>query len=350
MAVVYLLWGSTYIAIDVALTTMPPMLLMAARFVIAGGVLYVWAARRAGARHHRPTLRQWGHSLVTGGAMLVGGTGLISLAMVSISAGTAALLSATVPVWLALFARVFLRDRLPGLAWFGLGLGLVGVAVLVDPGGGGFGGMGLAVLGAMAWAAGSLRSRVRPMPAGPLIAAAMEMIAASVVFVAMGLALGEHHRLDLQALDVSSLLSLLYLITAGSVVAFTAYRWLLSNAPTPLVGTHAYVNPIVAVLLAWALLGERLEGRALIAAGAILISVMLVVSARPNVPVPAQATSGGDVFAGTSRWRRAGRHVLLLPSRTRAAWRPAPRVRRSSPRWAQHPHYGEAPEEHREPT
>ncbi len=317
MGTVYLLWGSTYIAMDVALRTIPPMLLMAVRFAIAGGVLYAWAIRRGDRHQDRPTLRHWWHTTLTGGLMLVGGTGLIGLAMVTLGAGTAALLSATVPVWLALFARIAFRDRLPMMAWVGLALGLVGVGVIVDPSGGHLGGMVLTILGAMAWAGGSLRSRVSPAPARPLVAASMEMLGASVLFLVLAVVLGEPARLDLAALDLATVASVIYLITAGSLVAFTAYRWLLSNAATSLVSTHAYVNPVVAVVLAWALLGERLEGRALVAAAIILVSVMLVVWARPHEPVPAQATSGGDVFAGTPRWRRAGRHLVRIPSRTR---------------------------------
>lgn len=316
MAVVYLLWGSTYIAMEVSLRSIPPMLLMTIRFAIAGGVLYAWAIRRGDRRNDRPTLRQWAHTTMTGGVMLVGGTGLIGFAMVTLGAGTAALLSATVPVWFALFARLAFRDRLPVMAWVGLLLGLVGVGVIVDPAGGHLGGMVLAILGAMAWAGGSLRSRVAPAPARPLVAASMEMLGASVLFLVLAIALGEPAAMDLAQLDLAAVAGLAYLTTAGSLVAFTAYRWLLSNASTSLVGTHAYVNPVVAVLLAWLLLGERLEGRALVAAAIILVSVMLVVRARPHEPVPAQMTSGGDVFAGTPRWRRAGRHLVRVPSQT----------------------------------
>lgn len=329
MAIVYLVWGSTYVAIDVAMTTIPPMLLMAVRFAVAGALLYAWAIRRGDRHRDRPTLRQWWHAAVTGGTMLVGGTGLISLAMVWIGAGTAALLSATVPVWMALFARTVFGDRLTRLAWVGLTIGLVGVAVLVDPSGGQTVGIVLALLGAMAWAAGSLRSRVAPAPARSLVAAAMEMLGASVVFLVVGVALGEPARLDLAAVDLASVVSFGYLVVAGSLVAFTAYRWLLANAPTPVVGTHAYVNPIVAVLLAWGLLGQRLEGRALVAAAIILLSVMLVVLGRPGEPVPAQATSGGDVFVGSSRWRRLGRRIGRLPARARSQVRP--RVGRYGP-------------------
>ena len=329
MATVYLVWGSTFIAIDVAMDTIPPMTLMAVRFALAGAALYVWASRRGDRVGDRPTPRQWAGSTVTGGAMLVGGTGLVALAMVWIGAGTAALLTATVPVWLALFARAIYGDRLSVRAWLGLGVGLLGVGVLVDPSGGQFGGMLLAVLGAMAWAAGSLRSRVASAPSRPMVAASMEMLGASMIFLLVGIALGEPARLNLGAVSPVAWASLAYLVTAGSIVAFAAYRWLLSNASTSLVGTHAYVNPVVAVLLAWALLGDRLTLRTLISGAVILVSIVLVITGRPGEPVPAQATSGADVFAGEGRWRRAGRRLGRMPAVGRLYVSPgAPQYRR----------------------
>lgn len=329
LAVVYVIWGSTYLAIDVAMTTVPPMLLMAVRFALAGALLYVWAARRGDRVGDRPTPRQWVGSAFTGGMMLVGGTGLVALAMVYIGAGTAALLTATVPVWLALFARAIYGDRLSVRAWIGLAIGLVGVGFLVDPAGGQLGGMLLAVLGAMGWAAGSLRSRVASAPSRPMVAASMEMLGASVIFLLLGIAMGEPGRLDLAGIGVGSWVSLVYLVTAGSLVAFVAYRWLLSNASAALVGTHAYVNPIVAVLLAAAFLGERLTGRALVAGGIILVSIVLVITGRPGEPVPAQATSGADVFAGEGRWRQARRRLGRMPAVGRLYVSPgAPQYRR----------------------
>ncbi len=329
LAIVYVVWGSTYIAIDVAVASIPPMTLMAGRFALAGLLLYVWASRRGDRAGDRPTLRQWAGAAFTGGTMLVAGTGLVAVAMVSIGAGTAALLTATVPVWLALFARAVFGDQLSVRAWIGLAIGLVGVGILVDPAGGQLGGMLLATLGAMGWAAGSLRSRVASAPSRPLVAAAMEMLGASVVFLIVGIALGEPARIDLSGIGMNAWIAVIYLITAGSLVAFTAYRWLLSHASMAMVGTHAYVNPIVAVLLAWAILGERLTGRTLVAGAVILVSIVLVITGRPGEPVPAQATSGGDVFAGERRWARAGRRLGRLPAVGRLYVAPgAPQYRR----------------------
>lgn len=329
MAIVYVVWGSTFIAIDVAIDTMPPMTMMGVRFALAGGMLYVWASRRGDRVGDRPTLRQWGGSTVTGGAMLFGGTGLVAFAMVWIGSGTAALMIATVPVWLALFARTVFGDRLSVRAWIGLGIGLVGVGLLVDPAGGQLGGMLLAMLGAMGWAAGSLRSRVASAPSRPMVAASMEMLGASAIFLLVGIALGEPARIDLAGISPIAWASLAYLVVAGSIIAFAAYRWLLANVSTSLIGTHAYVNPMVAVVLAWAILGDRITGRTLVAGAVILVSVVLVITGRPGEPVPAQATSGGDVFAGDGRWRRAGRRLGRMPSVGRLYVAPgAPQYRR----------------------
>jgi drug/metabolite transporter (DMT)-like permease len=316
LVAVYVIWGSTFLAIKVAVTTMPPFTMMAVRFLVAGGLLYLWASRRGDRRGDRPSLAQWRHAVLTGGMLLVGGTGLVSLAQTRIDSGTAALLTSTVPLWLALFGRTFLGERLSSRVWLGLLIGLVGVGLLVDPTGGGeLGPLVLVVLGAIGWAAGSLRSRVAPSPVRPLVAASMEMLGAALVFAVVGVASGEVARLDVAAIDGPSVLAFAYLTTAGSIVAFTAYSWLLRNATTSLVGTHAYVNPVVAVGLGWALAGEVVTGRTLVAGAVILGSVVLLITGRPGVPVPAQATSGGDVFAGRSRWRRIRPRVPALAPR-----------------------------------
>jgi drug/metabolite transporter (DMT)-like permease len=317
LVAVYGIWGSTFLAIKVAVDTMPPFAMMAVRFAIAGGVLYAWAARRGDHRGDRPTFAQWWQAVLTGGVLLVGGTGLVSLAQTRIDSGTAALLTSTVPLWLALFGRAFLGERLSGRAWLGLLVGLGGVGLLVDPRGGDeVGAMALVVLGAIGWAAGSLRSRVAPSPTRPLVAASMEMLGASFVFALVAGGTGELGRLELGAIDGASLAALAYLTTAGSIVAFTCYSWLLRNAPMSLVSTHAYVNPVVAVGLGWALAGELVTIRTLVAGGIVLGSVVLLVTGRPGVPVPAQATSGGDVFAGRARWRRIRRREPALAPRS----------------------------------
>lgn len=317
LSVVYLVWGSTYLAIELAISAIPPMLLMAVRFALAGATLYWWASRRGDRLGDRPTGRQWRNAVVTGSMLLVGGTGLVALSIEWISSGTAALIAATVPVWMALFGRVMFGDRLTSRATLGLVVGLFGIAILVDPAGGQVFGMLLALAGAVTWALGSMRSRIVAAPSRPLVAASMEMLGASVVFLIVALVRGEHLLIDIAAIDRSAIISVLYLTTAGSIVAFSAYRWLLLNVSSTLVGTHAYVNPVVAVALGWLVVGDQLTTRMLLAGGVVVVATALVVTGRPEVPVPAQPTSGGDAFAGVPRLRRTrivGRTVARAPA------------------------------------
>jgi drug/metabolite transporter (DMT)-like permease len=249
------------------------------------------------------------HAVLTGCMLLVGGTGLVTAAQVHLGSGMAALLCSTVPLWMALIARVRFGDRLRPRSWLGLAVGLAGVGTLVDPSGGKLVPMLVVLLGALSWAFGSLRSRTADVHTAPLVASAMEMLGAGAGFLVVGLALGEPGRVQLAAIDRSSLIALVYLITAGSIVAFTAYRWLLNNVATVLVGSHGYVNPVVAVGLGWAFAGELVTSRTLLGGGIVLCAVVLMVTSRPEQPVPAQATSGGDVFAGDRRWRLGTVHL-----------------------------------------
>jgi len=317
LAVVYVVWGSTYVAIDMAIAAVPPMLLMAARFALAGGVLFAWTRLRARGTVTPPTVRQWAEATLTGTLLLVGGTGLVALAMTWLATGTTALVAATVPVWMALFGRALFGDRLSTRATLGLSLGLLGIAVLVDPAGGQVTGLLVALAGAVAWAAGSMRSRIVSAPSRPLVAASMEMLGSVPGFLLLAGLRGEFGMVDVAAITSGTVLAFVYLVTAGSIVAFTAYRWLLAHASPTIVGTHAYVNPMVAVLLGWAVLGEQLTARMLVAGAIVVLSTGLVVTGRPNVPVPAQLTSGADVFVGVRRLRRVravGRRMSRVPA------------------------------------
>lgn len=313
---VYVVWGSTYLAIGVAVDTIPPFLMLAVRFSIAGAVLLAVTARQGGVRI------RWRHvrnATATGLLLLVGGTGLVTAAQTRIPSGTAALLCATVPLWLALLARARFGERLRLRAWIGLALGLGGVAILVDPRGGGeLWPLLLVLLGAVSWAVGSLHSRSSDPELPPLRAAALEMLGAAAGFAVVAVTLGELARFDVTVVDRASWMALLYLVTAGSLVAFTAYRYLLSHGSTTLVGSHGYINPVVAVLLGWALAGEVVTGRTLVGGAVVLVAVVLIVTGRPGEPVPAQPTSGGDVFAGSRRWHLdAARRLGRLPSKAR---------------------------------
>ncbi|MFU8840163.1 MAG: EamA family transporter [Nitriliruptoraceae bacterium] len=328
LAVVYLVWGSTYLAMSVVVTTVPPLLAMSVRFAVAGVLLLALARLRQPRGAWRPRPAELVQAVVTGVLLLVGGTGLVAVAQTRISSGLAALLASTVPLFLALFARVALGEHLSARAGAGLLVGLVGIVVLVDPGGGQLPAILLALLGAALWAAGSIRSRRRAGPRDAVLGAGVEMLAAAVVFCLLALLRGEPADLELTAVATSTWVALGYLTVAGSVVGYTAYAWLLRHARTAVVGTYAYVNPVVAVLLGWLVLGEAVTPRTVGAGLLVLTAVVLLVTGRPGVPVPAQVTSGADVFAG--RRRRLARAVR---QRTRVSRRgPARPIRPAAAR------------------
>lgn len=277
LATVYVVWGSTYAAILVALRWLPPLLMSSFRFALAGALLYA-VARRAGARS--PGLRGWVASAVAGVALLVLGNAGVAWAELRVDSGMAALLVATTPLWMVLADRVVSGARIERGAVAGLALGLVGVALLVGPAGGIDPVGGLAVLGcSVAWAAGSIFARGDRVPAHPLMGAGTQMLTASAVLAAGGAATGELGHLH--APSTGPALAFAYLVLVGSVVAYGAYTWLLrSGAPTALVSTYAYVNPVLAVMLGWAALGEPLGGRTIFAGTAIVGSVALIVTGR----------------------------------------------------------------------
>jgi drug/metabolite transporter (DMT)-like permease len=349
LAVVYLVWGSTYLAMSVVVTTVPPLLAMAVRFAVAGLLLLLLARLRRPRAAWRLRPGALGQAVVTGVLLLVGGTGLIAVAQTRISSGLAALLASTVPLFLALFARFALGEHLSVRAGAGLLVGLAGIAVLVDPGGGQLLAILLALLGSALWAAGSIRSRRRRGPDDAVVGAGIEMLGAALVFALLALLRGETTGLDVAAIATSTWVALGYLTVAGSVVGYTAYSWLLRHARTTVVGTYAYVNPVVAVALGWFVLGEAVTPRTILAGLLVLSSVALLVTGRPGVPVPAQVTSGADVFAGPrrGRLRRAVQHRVAVSRQAQGhpiqpdAARPAARVPRAA-RWHGAPRRGSA--------
>lgn len=287
-AAVYVLWGSTYLAIKFALESLPPFWMASSRFLIAGALLYVWARRRG---EPKPTRIHWRSAVVVGGLLLLGGNGGVVFAEQRVPSGLAALLVATVPLWMVMLDGAGRGWRRPPLqVLLGVALGLAGVALLVGPGhfAGGHGvdplGAGVLLLGALCWATGSLYSRRAPLPSSPLLGTAMEMLGGGACLAVAGLLSGEWHRLDLAAASPRSLLAVAYLVIFGSLVGFTAYVWLLRVCTPPLVATYAYVNPVVAVFLGWAFAGEPVTGRTLLAAAVIVGAVVLITTyrARPQ--------------------------------------------------------------------
>jgi drug/metabolite transporter (DMT)-like permease len=283
LATIYVVWGSTYLGIMVAIETLPPLLMSAARFLVAGAILYGFAVRAGDARGDRPTRGHWLAAAIVGGALLLAGNGGVALSEERIDSGVAALLVATIPLWMAVLDRVFYGGRLAWTGVLGLGVGLGGVALLVGPSGGG----GIDVVGALmaltaafAWAWGSLYARDASLPARPLVGAGMQMLAGGVLLTVAGIATGEVGEVDLAAVSTRSLLAVAYLVVVGSVIAYSAYVWLLKNASTALVSTYAYVNPVVAVVLGALFLAEPVTPRMLLAGLAIVASVALIVTAQ----------------------------------------------------------------------
>jgi drug/metabolite transporter (DMT)-like permease len=294
LAALYLIWGSTYLGIEVAMRTMPPLLMLSLRFLVAGAVLWLLVGRG-----QRPTLRHWRAAVMIGAALLLFGNGGVAIAQETIDTGTVALIVGSVPLWLALLDRVFLGQRLAPAAVAGLVVGFGGVAFLAGgAGGGSLGGAAVVLVGSLAWAGGSLYARRAPAPERPLAGAALQMLAGGVLLGLAGLARGEAGQFEPAAVSGESVLALVYLIAIGSLVGFSAYVWLLRNAPTSLVGTYAYVNPVVAVALGTLVLGESLGARVLLGGGAILAAVILIVSARP---IAAPAARSGAVAPSRAR-------------------------------------------------
>jgi len=273
LATIYLVWGSTYLAMRVTDRTMPPFLMSSARFFIAGIVLY--ALTRSGSR---PTLREWTACIIAGAALLAVGNAGVAWAETRIASGLAALIVAAIPLYVAVMDRIVFGRRLSVVAIVGLGIGFGGVALLVRPSGAGNVFASLVLLGTTsAWAAGSLYARGAPLPKNPLRAASMQMLAASVIAASVGLIRGEPAQLNASSFGTHQLLAFAYLVVFGSLVAFSAYAWLLKNVRISTVATYAFVNPVVAVALGAAFLGESITPTTLAAGAAIVLAVVLIV-------------------------------------------------------------------------
>jgi drug/metabolite transporter (DMT)-like permease len=284
LATVYLVWGSTYLAIRVTDRTMPPFLMSSARFLIAGAALYLFAARGKA----RPTLEQWGAAAVVGAALLLVGNGGVAWAETRLESGLAALIVAIIPLWVALMDRVFFGRRLSTPAVVGLVVGFGGVALLVRPGGGADVVAALAlVVSTSAWAGGSLYARGAPLPQSPLLAAAMQMLTASVFLGIAGLVSGEVQQVHHDSFATKPVIAWIYLVLFGSLIAFSAYAWLLKNVRISTVATYAFVNPVVAVALGTLFLGEPIGWTTIVAGGAIVVAVVLIVTAGTPAAKPA---------------------------------------------------------------
>jgi len=291
-AAVYILWGSTFLAIRYAVATLPPFLMAGARHLIAGAVLYPLARLRS---NERPSRANWLAAAVMGALLLVVGNGGVSWAEQYVPSGVTALLVATVSLWMVIIEWLRPGGARPhGRVIWGLLLGFAGLAFLVSPSklGGRVDTLSAAVLAlaALSWAAGSVFSRRLQLPHTPLLGAAMQCLTAGALLILLGLAAGQGAALHWASVSSRSLLALAYLIVFGSLLGFSAYTWLLGVAPPHRIATYAYVNPIVAMLLGWAIAGEKPTLRTLLAAAGILAAVVLVITARHRVGPPAAQT------------------------------------------------------------
>jgi len=276
LVTLYVVWGSTFIALAIAVRDLPPFLSMALRHLTAGAVLLAIALPR-GEREDDPIgRRQVAAAFVFGGLLFVTGHGALAWAQQTVPAGMAALIVGSIPIWLALFDRVAFGRRLPRSAYVGFAVGFAGLAFLVDPfGKGSVDRLGaLVIIGsAMCWAAGSLYSRDAPLPKRPLASAGLASLCGGLLLISLSAVTGE---VGDAVWTRDAVLAVLYLVVVGSLVGFTTYVWLLRVAPVSLVATYAYVNPIVAVVLGWALLGEAITLRMVVAGAAVLGAVALI--------------------------------------------------------------------------
>src|SRR5215217_1043167 len=278
LATVYLVWGSTYLAVRVMIRTIPPLLGSGVRFLVAGAVLYPFLVARRGWAGVRVTTREAGAASLVGVLFLAGGTGLVTVAERDVPSGLAAVLVAAMPLGVVLL-RHLAAEPVPRATSVGVVAGLAGVAVLLLPGNPApaAGWSGLVLIADASMAVASFASSRLPVPGDTLVATALELLAAGFVLCAAGLLTGEAAGLQVERFSAASLASLAYLIVAGSLVAYTAYVWLLANAPVSKATTHTHVNPVVAVALGWLLLNEQVTLATLAGAALVVGSVAAVV-------------------------------------------------------------------------
>lgn len=282
-ATIYLVWGSTYLVIFFAIETIPPFIMAGTRYLFAGVLLYAVLSMK---NVYIPTRAQWKSAAIVGCMMLAGGNGMVSWSEQYVSTGLAALMVATVPLWMVLLDWLIYKGPKPGARIIiGLGAGLIGLFILIGPSniaGERINPYGAAALmfACMSWSFGSLRSRHAELPPSPFLSTAMQMTAGGLALLLLGLMTGEWSRVDFANISTKSILSVVYLSIFGSIAALTAYTWLLKVTSSAKAATYAYVNPVVAMLLGWMFVGEALTPRVVVAAVVILLAVILITTAK----------------------------------------------------------------------
>ncbi|HEY6217706.1 MAG TPA: EamA family transporter [Pyrinomonadaceae bacterium] len=278
-AAVYIIWGSTYLGIRLAIQTLPPFLMAAMRFLIAGGILFIVSIFN-GARFHQ-SFANWRRALLIGALLLLCGNGGVTWAEKYVASSLAALLVATEPLWVVIFNWALSHRRPNARVLLGIFVGLAGVALLVSDGLGqsektGLISAGVVLLSSLAWASGSVYSNRNPIDAPTSMASGMQMLAGGGWLFILALVTGDVKRLNLEHASWTSIGAFAYLTIFGSLVVFTAYSWLLKNVTPARAATYAYVNPVVAVLLGWSIAAEPLTSKMILAAAIIVGSVVLI--------------------------------------------------------------------------
>ena len=293
--ILYVVWGSTYLGIRIAVESIPPFIMAAVRFLIAGAVMLAAVALFRRGTATRPSRREVRDSFIVGSCLMGGGMGAVAWGEQTVPSGIAGVLIAMMPVWVAVFGRVFLGERLPPVAIVGIATGMFGVLLLVgqgvaidrnlDPAG-----IAALIFSPMSWAAGSLYSANRArLPKDPFLATALQMLTGSIVLTVAAVLSGDVAGFRPDLITSDSLIAFVYLTVIGSLVAFTAFAWVLRHAPLPLIATYAFVNPVIAVILGWLILNEAVTPIQLVAGGIIVVGVALIIVARSRMATPARA-------------------------------------------------------------
>ena len=304
-AAIYLVWGSTYLAIRYAVETIPPLVAVGIRHSIAGTILLAWAW----ARGYRPTLAHWKSGFIIGAFFFLIGHGTLHWAEQYVGSGLAALLIATEPMFILVLASMFGQERISRISALGLGVGVVGVAVLAGAGlttkGSTFAGILAVLVGSLSWSVGVVIAPRLKLPSDALARTAVPLVCGAVLLLIAAAVTGEFQQTHWANVSLKSLGGLAYLIVFGSIVAFTAYTWLLQRCSPTLVATHTYANPVVAVLLGWLLAAEPLTMRVVVAAVAILGAIVLIrrgeAQASAQSKVRNQAAADGELAAVIER-------------------------------------------------
>jgi drug/metabolite transporter (DMT)-like permease len=292
LATIYLVWGSTYLAIRVMVETMPPLLSSGVRFALAGAVYALAVRQLGGGERIRANGRQLIGAGVVGMLLCFGGNGGVSVAEQEVPSGLAALVVGSIPLWVVLL-RTLHGERVPRMTLAGVAVGFAGLAVLLlpgdRPGDAPLWGVLVLVAAALCWASGSFYAPRLELPPDVFGSTAWQMLIGGVGTVIVGLALGEGGEVEPSRFSTDSVLAFAYLVLIGSLLAYTAYTWLLRNVPISKVATYAYVNPVIAILLGWAILDEEVTVSVLVGAAAIVLSVAGVIRRESRMQEPVSA-------------------------------------------------------------